>query len=243
MWSWEKIKYLHSSGLKLYKECPFKFYLKYVEGVDIFQGNVAFAIGTHFHNGMEQLYKIGDPNQAKIKFRNGLPGNIKEKNIQVVNNLTEALNVYSVTQFPKYKDRVLDQEITCSVRLKNVDVPLTGRIDLVLRDGIVDFKTTSSSDRRTMYSREQLFTYAMFFWKKYKYLPQTLEIHYFNKLTTGTGIIQEKVTANDINCMVAEYQQLWRDIKAERWTPNVAAWDPKDKFYNLMVNYVERNIE
>jgi ATP-dependent helicase/DNAse subunit B len=223
MKDYEKIKFLHSSGLKLYQECPFKFYIQYILGENLFGENVALQMGTDFHLGMEEMYKSGDFDKANSVFRDNVLSRHGNYQKTQIDNLSRNMKAYYNFHFDINSSKVVAQEVNMSCRLKYIDVPITGRIDVLLTDGIIDFKTTSFRDKDKIYNKKQLVTYAMLFFNKYKILPRRVEIHAFNKLRSdidSTSIFTEDITIDDVNILVLEYQQLWKDIKNERWTPN-----------------------
>jgi hypothetical protein len=247
------MEHLSFSQYNLYCQCPFKYYLEYVLGLrdDTYKGY--FAIGSSFHKGLEVLGSSFDYDRAKDTFKNDLlnePLNEFEK--AQVDNLTWNLSVYSEMYFPKYKDRIVGREISFLINIPKVPIPMKGIIDVVYSNGLSDYKTAQWEGKKskTSYNRYQLAIYSLWFFQTYKVLPQDCEVHVFNKAfryaldgkTTAIDIIKEKITMDDINIAIVSIQQFWQDIQNKRFIPNLNAWKKTDKYYNLMVKYVNEKI-
>lgn len=236
------IKHLSYSGLRLYQECPFKFYLKYVEKIGDTRTIPEFEIGGGFHKGMQVLYETGSFENAKEKFRSSLGQLISDSSIDV---LTENMFFYSNNYLGNYLDRKVGTEVRFSINIPNVPVPVIGYLDLLLKDGFIDHKTTSEYNLRKAFDKKQFATYSLWFFMKYKVLPPVTEAHLFHKTKKGdygVNVLKQEITKDDVNVMLLEYVQLWQDLKNNRFTPNLNAWKKEDPLYDLMIEYAEQQI-
>jgi hypothetical protein len=237
--SYLKIKHLSYSQLRLYQECPFKYYLKYIQGAGEAGTRIEFVLGTAFHKGMQEMYKYRDFEKGKVAFRDDVRhlGENRE-----VDNLVTNMSLYHTMYFDNYIDDFIGSEVKFEMHIPGIEVPVIGYIDNLLKRGFIDYKTTSSFKAKEAYDIKQFATYAMWFLTKFRAMPAISEAHVFNKLKAGEdaiNIVSERITHDMVNMLMAEYVQMWRDIKAERWTPNLSAWSANDQYYDLACKYAE----
>ena len=244
------MEHLSYSQLKLYQDCPFKYYLQYVlkKPKPYF---TAFAIGGHFHKGLENLSNKGSYDEAKKIFKDLCEKeNFRQAELDQVSTLTWNMALYSEMYFPKYKPKIIGTEIEIYVNIPNVPIPVKGFIDVLYSNGFADYKTTSKK-KDEAYDKQQVVLYSLWYLQNFKVMPTITEIHYFSKLRKGNfgsnsddevGVLSIEVTREDIDVLIMQFQQFWKDVQAGRFTPNLNAWKSNDQYYNEMINYVRQNI-
>jgi putative RecB family exonuclease len=147
--------YLSHSQIRLYSECPQKYYFAYVEKIPA-RVNEKVFLGEIFHATVEDYFNRvingSRPTAAATiaAFREAFKAKERERDIdwQVSRRETRARGVAFVKYFlahiaPKLKPLMVEKEL--SAEIPEFDVTVKGVIDLVEADfSITDFKTTTS---------------------------------------------------------------------------------------------------
>jgi RecB family exonuclease len=147
--------YLSHSQIRLYSECPQKYYFAYVKELPAGVNEKVF-LGEIFHSTLEEYFSrqinSSRPTAAATvaAFRKAFTVEEKEREIdwQVSRRETRARGVAFVRYFlahiaPRLKPLMVEKEL--SAEITEIGVTLKGVIDLVEADfSITDFKTTTS---------------------------------------------------------------------------------------------------
>ena len=195
------IKHLSFSGLKLWKECAFKYKISYVDKVAKFEGNAFTAFGTAMHtvcekNLLQEWNQEDSGNNFQTEFIQEMQ-NLPEKTRQETDQeLVEMMmdQGYSLAYeaIPALKEffgefEILSSEEELYEPVTNSDIKFKGFVDLVLKtkDGkihILDWKTCGwgwdarkKVDTMTNY---QLVLYKHFLSQKHKYDPKNIETYF-----------------------------------------------------------------
>ena len=226
-----EIQHLSFSSLKLYQQCPFKWYLRYICDIDIYENNLAFEIGSIFHKALETLYMTKD-------VQKGLDILLKYYG-QRNNILIENYKYYCEFYYSDYVNKVQSLEEVFKMQMPKIPIPITGRIDMRTYLGIVDFKTTSKKENE--FDKDQLVLYHMYYKNKYGYAPQITEFHFFSKIIkSNVGIKAEKVEIEDELNLVKQFQEFYQNIMNCRFVPSLASWKKEESYSNVAKNY--RNV-
>ncbi|MCX6555514.1 MAG: PD-(D/E)XK nuclease family protein [Candidatus Aminicenantes bacterium] len=147
--------YLSHSQVRLYGECPQKYYFAYIEEIPV-RVNEKVFLGEIFHSTLEEYFTrqingfCADEALTVAVFREAFTAQGKERDIdwQVSQRETLARGMAFIKYFlahiaPKLKPLMVEKEL--SAEIPEIGVTLKGVIDLVEADfGIIDFKTTTS---------------------------------------------------------------------------------------------------
>ncbi|MBN2400204.1 MAG: PD-(D/E)XK nuclease family protein, partial [Candidatus Aminicenantes bacterium] len=147
--------HLSHSQIRLYGECPQKYYFSYIEAVPV-RINEKLFLGEIFHATLEdyftrQINGVPANDQSTITvFLDAFAKSEKEKDIHwtVPRREAKARGVAFVTYFlthlaPAMKPLMVEKEL--SAEIAEIGVTLKGVVDLVETDfSITDFKTTTS---------------------------------------------------------------------------------------------------
>lgn len=232
-----KIKHLSFSSFSLYRECPYKFYRKYILGVRPTYEEPFFKIGKGFHKGMETLYKYKNLDRAIQDFLKYM-GDDREIMQTQISNLIESMKDYYKTVFPKYSEINRGNEIRIEMRLPDIPLPIVGYIDNIFTNGFIDYKTTSYTQADSMYKKRQMYIYSLWFYFKYKQIPTNVQVHWFNKFKPKYGQVKVEVSMDDVMMVMAELKQFWKDIENERFLPNLDNWEEDEQGFEEALNYI-----
>jgi ATP-dependent exoDNAse (exonuclease V) beta subunit len=188
------------SALKIWKDCPYKYKLAYIDKIEGFKGNEHTAFGTALHEACEKKLLDTSLNEQAIfnsKFEEELKNIFKdtEYNSKLINEMKEQGNALAPLIIPALQKEfgnftILNTEEELLHPLKeiaNSDRNFKGYIDLILKaeDGriiILDWKTCSwgwdiekKSDALTSY---QLTYYKHFYMLKHNIDPKNIETYF-----------------------------------------------------------------
>tara|TARA_Y100000593_G_C4300770_1_gene333230 strand:- start:357 stop:1139 length:783 start_codon:yes stop_codon:yes gene_type:complete len=196
-------KHISYSELKIWKECPWRHKLQYIDNLKGFRGNEYTAFGTAIHDVCEKTAKkeFSGPTHAKLLFSkrfeeeiNSLPEEhdlnenlLKEMKTQgesLIPEIFPALDEY----FGEHKVLAAEEKLYEPVKeYVELDYNFKGFIDLILQtaDGkyhILDWKTCSwgwdsrkKADKMIVY---QLIFYKHYLALKYDIDPKNIETHF-----------------------------------------------------------------
>ncbi len=147
--------YLSHSQIRLYGECPQKYYFSYIEEIPT-RVNEKVFLGEIFHATLEDHFtrQISgcrpDEKTTLDFFLDAFDGSAQEKEIvwQIPRRETRARGVAFITYFlthlaPAMKPLMVEKELSADI--EEIGVSLKGVIDLLETDfSITDFKTTTS---------------------------------------------------------------------------------------------------
>jgi putative RecB family exonuclease len=147
--------YLSHSQIRLYSECPQKYYFAYIEAIPT-RINEKVFLGEIFHATLEDYFtrqingSCPDETATVAAFLDSFAASGREKDIdwKIPRRETRARGVAFVKYFlahiaPTIKPLMVEKEL--SVEIPEIGVTLKGIIDLVEEDfSITDFKTTTS---------------------------------------------------------------------------------------------------
>lgn len=208
------------SELKLWKECPYKHKLVYIDGLSGFEGNEFTAFGTAIHsaceyglkNSKENIYEFFlDCFESEVS---NLPETlqideqlIKKMRKQAINICKHALPVLKEV-FGDFDLVSLEEQLMEPITdFDSYDKKFKGFIDLVIKKGdtyhIIDWKTCSwgwdSRRRSDPMTNYQLSYYKHFFSKKHNIDPQKIKTHFILLKRTATSNVAEVVTVTTGN--------------------------------------------
>lgn len=197
------MSHISFSALKIWKECPYKYKLVYVENKQKFSGSEYTAFGTAIHEACEMKLlddKINEVEHFEKKFEeelNALRNNlltenktIDEKMVAEMREQGKKLAVAAIPALRKHFGNfsVVNAEEDLLEQIpENEKVKFKGFIDLVIKteDGIthiLDWKTCSwgwdakkKADPMVTY---QLTFYKHFYAQKYNVNPDAIETHF-----------------------------------------------------------------
>ena len=160
--------------VKTYLRCPLEYKFKYIDGLYMPQSG-AVTLGKSMHRAIEQNYR------QKIETKHDLP---LRNMIEIFNEAYDyllpetefdsgenaemlrregmrLLSIYHAVISPNIQPEMVEQQF--SIRLRGLDVPLVGIVDLVDENGIIiDHKTAKRSYNSQTVERDlQLSVYAM----------------------------------------------------------------------------------
>lgn len=147
--------YLSHSQIRLYSECPQKYYYAYIEAIPTSINEKVF-LGTIFHATLEDFFTrqiqgpCPDQTATIAFFLDAFDASANEKDIdwKIPRRETRARGAAFVKYFlthiaPAMKPLMVEKEL--SAEIPEIGVTLKGVIDLVETDfSIIDFKTTTS---------------------------------------------------------------------------------------------------
>jgi putative RecB family exonuclease len=147
--------YLSHSQIRLYSECPQKYYFAYIEAIPT-RINEKIFLGEIFHATLEDYFtrqingSRPDAAATVAAFLDAFAASGKEKDIdwKIPRRETRARGVAFIKYFlthiaPTIKPLMVEKEL--SSEIPEIGVTLKGVIDLVEADfSIIDFKTTTS---------------------------------------------------------------------------------------------------
>jgi len=147
--------YLSHSQIRLYSECPQKYYFAYIEEIPT-RINEKVFLGEIFHSTVENYFtrqingSRPDDEATIAAFLDAFATSAKERDIvwQVPQRETRARGVAFVRHFlahlaPTMKPMMVEKELSADI--EEIGVTLKGVIDLLETDfSITDFKTTTS---------------------------------------------------------------------------------------------------
>jgi hypothetical protein len=192
-------QHISYSELKIFTECPRKWHLQYVEGLEGFTGNIYTAFGTAIHAVCEQsalgnLDPEGFPEYFDLAFLEELRGlDEKPDNKMIVEMRQQSRHIFDKvfpaleSLFPNYEIYSTEEDIYEPISELKFTRYLKGFIDLVVKtpDGkfhIIDWKSCSwgwnaerRSDKMTTY---QLTLYKKFFCEKHGIDPKSVETYF-----------------------------------------------------------------
>tara|TARA_R100000008_G_scaffold52129_1_gene31467 strand:- start:3203 stop:3988 length:786 start_codon:yes stop_codon:yes gene_type:complete len=191
------------SEFKIWKECPWRHKLQYIDKLSGFQGNEYTAFGTAIHDVCEKTAtgQFSGPTHAKLLFSkrfeeevNSLPKE-NDLNEKLLSEMKEQAKDLIPEIFPALDDYFGEHEIIAAEErlyepikdYSEAELKFKGFIDLVVKtsDGkyhILDWKTCSwgwdsrkKNDKMIVY---QLIFYKYYFSLKYDVDPKDIETHF-----------------------------------------------------------------
>lgn len=149
-----------NSSLQAFKDCPERYRLHYIEGLQKIQEGEAEHdrnFGKAIHSGLEAYYK-GDGMEASVKkFKADYPNQLNEEDLSKTQESGEILLKAYAKHYEK-EDKsleILSVEVMDSFKLGEID--FTVKIDMVVRKQgcvyFVDHKTTGKAFNWTYWSR------------------------------------------------------------------------------------------
>ncbi|MDR3222406.1 MAG: UvrD-helicase domain-containing protein [Methanobrevibacter sp.] len=206
----EELLPLSFTSLESYKNCPFKYYLKY----NLFfaeSDNIYMKKGNFVHKFLNRIHRRAK--DEKINFDEMLTQHTVEvdriKNKKEIENLQKYLK-------NSFKDiEVLESELP--FRIEEGEFVLEGIIDLIYKKdgkiGIMDFKTTSKVDEEE--SKRQLFIYliALKESRDYSYKIEELAIYLVNSQKILTYKIDEEYLKN----LQTNIHEIFEDINNNKF--------------------------
>lgn len=122
------------------------------------------------------LYKGNAIEECLAEFDKQVPV-YSNKVASQVKHIREAIEFYSTSVYPLYRGRVRAIEVEENLKLFDIDIPFTFRIDLETTDGIlVDHKTVGGRAPSIEYS-EQMDLYSALYLGREGHLPRMVEHH------------------------------------------------------------------
>tara|TARA_R110000824_G_scaffold3106_2_gene14235 strand:- start:4233 stop:5021 length:789 start_codon:yes stop_codon:yes gene_type:complete len=207
------------SELKIWKECPWKHKLLYIDKLSGFQGNEYTAFGTAIHSTYEQILLNNQINE-KEHFQNifleelkALPDEVKNNlNKKLVEDLRKQGDVLAPLSMDALKDHFGEFEVVSVEEklfepikefVKN-EYNFKGFIDLVIKtkDGkyhVIDWKTCSWGwDARK--KTDKMITYQLTFYKYYFALKHNINP---DDIETYFGLVKRTAKYNNIEIFKA----------------------------------------
>jgi len=191
------VEHISYSGLKVWKECPFKFKLNYIDGVAKFQGNIFTAFGSAIHEVCEKHLKNESKQEDAITIfkeafkreYDALPPHtqqehteekykeMEEQGIQLAPFAIPALH----QKFPNHT--IISSEEMLYEPIGEQNIKFKGFVDLLLKHNgqyyVIDWKTCSWGwDRRKKTDplvAAQLQLYKHFIAKKHNIDPKSIK--------------------------------------------------------------------
>lgn len=194
-------KRISFSGLKKWKDCPYKYKINYVDKISLFNGNEYTAFGTALHAACEVCVPQNEDNLCEI-FEKSFEQEIEKlKNLKVNINLSlleemreQAKNICKYilpelhNNFKEFEIISVEEELMEEIsQFESFGTSFKGFIDLVLKtsDGkyhIIDWKTCSwgwdSRRKSDPITNSQLIYYKTFFAKKHNIDPKNIETYF-----------------------------------------------------------------
>jgi len=190
------------SKAKTFGKCPLQFYFSYIEGIKI-PPKAALIVGSATHKGLEDIY-LNKMVEDKFNIDQALDtaaqyvqdadvneeidwDNPKE---QVKDQAVDLVQTYINAKIPDtiHQDDIEGVEKYIKVNLGHgdIEVPVTGIIDLELKDKVIDFKTIKQTPKTI--KPEDIFQCAFYTSEKNK---SSIEVQYLVKLKTPKVVIPE----------------------------------------------------
>ena len=228
------------SALKIWKECPWKHKLVYLDKLKGFEGNEYTAFGTAIHSTYEQTLSNKKINEEEYfektfleelkKLPENVRGNLDKDRVQSLREQGTMLASLSLSALEKYfgNYEVVSIEEALFEPIKDFvqnEYDFKGFIDLVLKtdDGkyhIIDWKTCSwgwnarkKADKMITY---QLTFYKYYFALKHNIDPENIETHF--------GLVKRTAKYNNI--------ELFRVTSGKKKTENALKF-LKKALYNM----------
>jgi len=228
----DKQKHLSYSQVDLYETCSLKYKFDYVAGRKKEEFVSYYSIGSAFHAGLETLHNTGrikDAIQYARKLLNEDIDKLSDTDRSSFSVLLWNLEVYAKSVYLTYKNSVIGIEKRFELNLPDVDIPIIGYIDCVLRAGFIDYKTVFGSGGS--FNIWQVYIYSLWYLKEYGSLPRQVEIHWFSKSNRAIGINDKKafgvdrinINMENINRMKAHLIGVWKGIKNGVFYPNISS--------------------
>lgn len=178
---------LSASGIKSHKNCPEKFRLKYIEGLDGTTGSSPYAsLGNAVHESIEEILDhdadLKDkPNQLKEMFL----GRYREKDPDIPDDMydtglscLEVAARYVAMQDVNYW-RGLEEDFTFALGRPDIDHSFRGIMDVCTDNEIWDWKTGTNVHEQD--EIVQGMTYAMGYYDKFGVVPNKIRFVYLQK--------------------------------------------------------------
>lgn len=220
--------YYSYSQLRLYKECPLKYFIKYHMRVG--EGDrIEFKIGKAFHKGMETLFIDKSFDKAKGVFRDRIKS-IDPKLLGAQdNNLALNMHTYYKHIFPFYEMKHTDCEYQFFLKLPELSKLVMGYIDHMFVDGFIDIKTYSESLKES-FDPLQMAIYKLAYIQKTGVAPVHSQIHGFSKTSVQKNLVSDfvldyKDSDFSSDLVVGNFLAFERDINNKRFSPNFSAWE------------------
>lgn len=191
-------RHISYSALKTWKDCPFKFKLKYVDNIDKFTGSEYTAFGTALHEACERKLLENDINEVQIFSESfeaqlsALPVDRKNDD-KLISEMKEQGKMLAPLVLPALKKKfgnftllAAEEEIYEKIA-SELDWNFKGFIDLIIKtdDGkihILDWKSCAwgwdmkkKNDPMVTY---QLTFYKFFYAQKHNIKPELIETHF-----------------------------------------------------------------
>jgi ATP-dependent exoDNAse (exonuclease V) beta subunit len=240
------------SALKIWKECPYKHKIQYIDKIKKFKGNSYTAFGTAMHEICEEvLLERCTLNESAEKFKRAFIREFKLLPKEMVVNADKKLILDMVEQgrelaplaIPALADHFGEFEIISSEEeiyepipeFEKEDMDFKGFVDLILKtpDGkyhIIDWKTCSwgwDSQKRT----EPMTNYQLTLYKHYICLKHDLEP---KDVETYFALLKRTAKKNKV--------EIFRVTSGERKTENALNLLNKALYNITSKNYVKNRL-
>lgn len=165
-----------ASAFTKFCQCPRRWWFDYVKYPEQREEIFAFKLGTAYHESVAMLYEGKSLEESLVSFDRDMViySNKVRKQVEGVRS---ALEYYYSSVYPIYRGRVRKVEVQEELRMLDIDIPFSYRIDLETTDGVlVDHKTVGGRAPSINFS-EQMDIYSLLYLNKEGTLPRGVEYH------------------------------------------------------------------
>lgn len=180
------------SSLSLLKQCPYKYYLRYIKQYRPEKSSLALELGNICHKAMELLYSGESPDTCKEILAKGFPKEnligveyLKEKYFEEWMTPSRKSQQYYENKIEKFYQKIVepheDEWKTIATEkpfeLKYKGITIVGKIDRIDKNDkgelrVVDYKTNDQPfDEKELKTPLQMYIYALACKKLYKKYP------------------------------------------------------------------------
>lgn len=164
------------SAFSKFSECPRRWYFDYVRYPEQKKEIFAFKLGSAYHDAIQKMYEGSPLEECLREFDNQMVV-YSNKVRKQVDGIRKAIEYYHTSVYPIYRGRVNRVEMGENLKLLDIDIPFSFRIDLETSDGVlVDHKTVGGRAPSIEYS-EQMDIYSGLYLTREGRLPRGVEYH------------------------------------------------------------------
>lgn len=228
------------SAIKDALECPYRFKLRTIDRIRIFQNSIHTVFGTIMHQCIQNhltLRLTQDQTQQYFKriwrkfcglYRKNLDFELIKQYFLAGTNIIKHID----TQFKDYAVIAIEQEISTPIK-KESDVNFKGYIDLLLDEKtvpvIADLKTAKDTKSFCKYltpiKRYQLVYYQKYFAQQFDYLPEDIKLLFIvlekdPQSTDPIQFVEFKTSKKDLKNSAAVMEQTLKRIENNDFPKN-----------------------
>lgn len=213
---------LSVSAVQLYMTCPAQYEARYVKRL-VTPSDPRMLFGSVFHRALEAEHRGEDSERTLIAEWNVAQANLDAAGLGEMPSKAHALALLDAYKVAGYGGQlgIPEHKVTLPFPSKEIPVPLTGYVDLLLpeRRRFREYKTTSGTSwtQEKVQAEHQLHVYGWFYQRLFNHRAERAEYMIFSTVQPSLNVIEAVPSPDGFRLFEIAAAAVWRGIVGQNY--------------------------